>query len=251
MRYLGGKSRIAKQLTDFLKSVRQPNQVFVDGMVGGCSITRHMDGVRIANDTCPYLITFYKRLQNGWLPPEHISEERYKELKKLSQECIGNYDLTAEVAFAMYFCSFGGKWAGGYARDKKSDRDFSKEAFNDSLNLIRGQYNDSKKLQPSIKDVNFSCTDYKDLLDNLNLTNRRDLIYFDIPYEQTTGYKYKFNHKEFWAIIRRVSNFHDIYVSSYVAPEDFECVWSLERKTNLNTKEGKSSRIEKIFNHRG
>lgn len=245
MRYLGGKARIAKPLTNFLKSIRKPDQIFVDGMTGGGSIIRNIGGQRIANDICPYLIAFYKQLQEGWLPPETLSEERYQELKQLYK----NGECNGEIGFAAYFCSFGGKFWGGFARDKKSDRDFTNEAYEDSLRLIRGQYRDSIKLQEGIKDVSFFCGDYEDLLGSLF---PGCLVYCDIPYIGTTEYKTKFDHERFYNIIRKLSGCHDIYISEYTMPNDFECVWSCERKTNLNMADGnKGDRTEKLFKFRG
>lgn len=237
MRYLGGKARVSKPLTDFLKSVRKTNQTYVEPFVGGGSVIRLMDGQRIASDFCPYLITFYKQLQNGWLPPEIISEERYKELKQLYKETVCN----GEIGFAMYFCSFGGKAWGGYARDKKGVVD---------NRLINGQYRDSVKLQKDIKDVTFICYDYETLFKWLEDIKSKCLIYCDPPYKGTTEYKNKFDHVRFWKVMREYSTIHDIYISEYVAPEDFECVWSIERKTNLNIKNGgKSNRVEKLFKY--
>jgi DNA adenine methylase len=214
-------------------------------MVGGANIVRNMDGVRFANDICPYLIEFYKALQNGWKPPEHVSEEDYKYYNKLYKEGV----ISPKIGFVMYFCSFGGKKWGGYARDKKTNRDFSKEAYEDSLRLSNGQFKDSLRLSEGIRGVNFYCMEYFDLL---MVIPKDCLVYFDIPYKGTTGYGKKFNHDQFWSVIRTCSKLEDIYVSEYEAPEDFECVWQLDRKTNLNTKDGsKSNRTEKIFKYRG
>jgi len=243
MRYCGGKFRIAKSLTNFLKYVRKQNQVFVDGMVGGGSIIRFIDGNRIANDKCPYLIEFYKAIQNGWRPKENLSEQDYKRLQKLYKDGVCN----GEIGFGLYFCSWGGKFNGGYARNSKFDKSFK---------LVNGQLKDCYKLSDSINDVKFICSDYEDLLKyHLKVfqdIKSRCLIYFDIPYFGTTEYRFKFDHIRFWEVIREYSTIHDIYISEYVAPEDFECVWSMERKTNLNTKDAcKSDRIEKLFKYMG
>jgi len=234
LRYLGGKAKVATKLTTFLESVRKPNQMFVDGMVGGCSIVRKMTGERIAADSCPYLITFLKCLQDGWTPPETISEQRYYEIRKMYKE---GYHAPV-IGFAAYFCSFGGKFWGGFARDPKTARDFANEAYRDAL-----------KLMEEIREVKLFCCDYSDLL--INIIPEKSLVYFDIPYEGTTGYKNKFYNSLFWQVIRIFSNKHDIYISEYQAPEDFECVWSLKRKTELNTKNGKDTRIEKLFKYKG
>lgn len=234
MRFLGGKARVAKPLTNFLKSVRKSNQIYVEPCIGGGSIIRHMANPRIASDISLDLILFYKELQNGWIPPEHMSEDEYKQLK-----CV---EPSAIRGFGGYFCSFGGKWFGGYAREK--DRDF-----------CLGAYRDSLKLSEQIKGVDLHCCDYEELLKiHLKIfadVNVRCLIYIDPPYKNTTKYSETFDHNRFWEIIRQFSNIHDIYVSEYEAPEDFKCVWSIVRKAELNTKHGKAIRIERLFKFKG
>jgi len=192
-----------------------------------------MEDPRIASDICPYLITCYKQLQQGWTPPETLSEERYQQLKELYRQGVCN----GEIGFAAYFCSFGGKFWGGYARDPKSGYDF-----------VQGARNTCLKFQPDLRNIKFCCSDYEDLLRTLP---SGCLIYCDPPYIGTTGYKSKFDHVRFWNIIREFSNRHDIFVSEYQAPDDFECVWQIERKTCMNTTTGgKADRIEKLFKYK-
>lgn len=234
LRYLGGKFRISKQLTNFLNSVRKEGQIYVEPFVGGASVIRLMDDPRIGSDICPFLITFYQQLQLGYIPPDTISEDRYKELKELSKQGVCN----AEIGFCGYFTSFGGKWFGGVARDPGGGYDFVKGARNTCL-----------KFKPYLQQIKFYCSDYEDLLRTLPLGC---LIYCDPPYIGTTGYKSKFDHVRFWNIIREFSDKHDIYVSEYQAPDDFECVWQIERKTCMNTTTGgKADRIEKLFKYKG
>ena len=194
-----------------------------------------MDGTRIASDICSYLIAFYKELQQSNLfPLKTLSEERYNELKQLYKNGICN----AEIGFGLYFCSFAGKFKGGYARSPKDGYDFSKGAYNSALRLKLG-----------IKDVQFYSLDYRELF---KILPQRCLIYCDIPYINTTEYRFKFDHESYWKFIREQSNNHDIYTSSYIAPEDFSCVWQIERKTCLNTKSGgKEDRTEKLFKFKG
>jgi len=172
---------------------------------------------------------FYKEMQSGWIPPENISEEQYKQLKTMQPSGLRG--------FVGFFCSFGGKWWGGYARDPKTNRSFSKEAHNDSIRLASQTVN-----------VEFSCLHYSEFLGTIP---RGSFVYCDPPYKGTTGYKNKFSHTFFWEQIRMWSSVHDIFVSEYKAPDDFECVWSIERKTELNTKNGKALRIEKLFKYKG
>jgi len=202
--------------------------------VGGGSVLRLMDNPRIASDISLDLMLFYEALQNGWVPPEHMSEDEYKQLKHVKPSAIRG--------FGGYFCSFGGKWLGGYAREK--GRDFCQEAYKDSLRLAK-----------QIQGVQFHCCDYEQLLmTDLKVfedIGTKCLIYIDPPYRNTTKYRLTFNHDHFWEVVRKFSIIHDIYVSEYKAPKDFECVWSIVRKTELNTKHGKSVRVERLFKFKG
>lgn len=44
MQYLGGKSKIRKQIASFLESLRKPNQVYFEPFVGGGWVLQEMSG---------------------------------------------------------------------------------------------------------------------------------------------------------------------------------------------------------------
>ena len=80
MQYLGGKSKIRKQIATFLESLRKTNQVYFEPFVGGGWVLQEMSGKRIASDGNKALIQLYKSLQQGWIPPDFVSEEEYKQV---------------------------------------------------------------------------------------------------------------------------------------------------------------------------
>ena len=88
--------------------------VLVSLFCGACNVEAKVKGYDeiICNDNQPYLIALFKALQDGYDLPEVITEEDYHYVKDHKDE---NPALTGFVGFA---CSFGGKWFGGYARDK-------------------------------------------------------------------------------------------------------------------------------------
>jgi DNA adenine methylase len=234
MQYLGGKSKIGPQIVELLNSVRKPGQTYIEPFMGGLWVT-YLTGPwgcpRFASDSNPYIVTLYKKLQEGWEPPTEISEEQYQHYKK-NQDV---YDpLTAFIGIG---CSFAGKWFGGYARDSK---------FNPKPNKYAGQAARSlKKKIDRCKDVVFSCMDYKEAL---SMAPPESLIYLDPPYANTTKYKQgAFNHDEFWNTVREYSGLHDIYISEYTAPDDFKETLVLPTKTSLRTADGADPRIEKVF----
>ena len=112
MQYFGGKTKVSKQIVDFLESVRKPNQKYIEPFVGGGIICAKMSGDRTASDFNEYLIEMYKAVQNGCELPEEITEEQYEYTKNHKN---ADKALTGFVGFG---CSFAGKFFGGYARQK-------------------------------------------------------------------------------------------------------------------------------------
>ena len=78
MRYLGGKSKIRKQVAAYLESVRKEGQTYLEPFVGGAWVLQEMSGRRIASDANEALITMYKALQEGWIPPDFVGEEQWR-----------------------------------------------------------------------------------------------------------------------------------------------------------------------------
>lgn len=224
MQYFGGKARIAKDIVSVLNQYRKPNQLFVEPFCGGLNITCLMGDNVIANDKNFELIEMYKALQNGWLPPENVTEEDYENAKTTNDHKL--------KAFIGIGCSYSGKWFGGYARGQKG-RNYAKNAKN-SL---------AKKFN-TIGRVEFVSKSYDELV------FENALVYCDPPYNGTTKYKFgDFDSNSFWEWCRDTSkNGNTVIISEYNAPADFQCIWSKETKTDIRTKEnGKETRIEKLF----
>lgn len=138
------------------------------------------------------------------------------------------------MAFVGFLCSFRGKWFGGYAHNNSGDN----YAERGSRVLIKQIAN--------LKDVDFRCGSYLELE-----IPDKSLIYCDPPYAGTTKYKDKFNHDLFWEWCRCQSkDGHIVFISEYNAPEDFECIKTIEHKTILD-KNKQDKRIEKLFRYQG
>jgi len=222
MHYLGGKFRIGREIVSVLKNLRKENQVYIEPFIGAGWTMIHMDGKRKGFDIHPELISLWKALQNGWIPPNEISEIEYKNAK--NGECKSYLK-----GFIGFGCSFSGKWFGGMARSK--NRNYALNAKNSLLKKVK-----------LLQDVEFKCLDYK------KVRVRDSLIYCDPPYANTTEYKNQFDSKEFWNYMRRWRERNIVVVSEYVAPSDFKCIASFPTKTDMRNKENKQDlRIEKLF----
>jgi DNA adenine methylase len=162
----------------------------------------------------------WKELQKGWDLPTDISRE-------IRDDCKNNKDgyKKYEVGWIGIGCCYNGIFFGGYAGEITTKtgikRNYIKEAKRNVLKQL-----------PKLEEVEFIHSSYQ----NLEIP-KNSLIYCDPPYEGTAKYKTgNFNHAEFWEWCRnKTKEGHQVFISEYNAPKDFECVWSKEVKTTLNT----------------
>lgn len=225
MRYLGGKYKIRKQIAPILESFRN-NRVYFEPFCGGAWVLQEIKGKRIASDGNKALIAMYRALQNGWIPPDDLTEETYK----LYQSTKPNDDPM--TAFVGLGCSYAGKWFGGFAR--------SGNCPNYALSVKRGLI----KQLPLIKDVEF--------VDGLFQEHHPEnmLVYADPPYANTTFYgAFKgFDHDLFWETARQWSKNNTVIISEYSAPDDFVCIKELTTRMGMTLKDGsRPPRIERLF----
>ena len=222
MKYCGGKQKISKPLSAYLQQQLKPNQPFVDAFCGSCNIVSKINATqKIANDTHPDLIALWQHVQKEGVIclPDEVSVELYNKAKQ------GDCERWLR-AFIGFSCSFGGKWFGGYARDK-TGRNYAAEAKRSMIAKIEGT-----------KDTLFYHGDYK----NIPLPDN-SLIYCDIPYKDTTKFvtSHQFNHDEFWQWVKdRAADGHDVFVSEYLRnkPDNTEVVWQIKGQTGLRSKTG-------------
>ena len=225
MQYLGSKKRIAKHILPIILKSRNENQPYIEPFAGGMNMIDKVDGIRIANDNNYYLIELFKALQQGWTPPDNITKEEYMDIKDNKD----NYPPQL-VAFVGFLCSFGGKWFGGYAKNKIG------------TNYCQSGKKVLLKQIKSLMDVQLLNQSY----DQIEYPPE-SLIYCDPPYYQTTEYKDKFDSCRFYEWVKTMTNEgHTIYFSEYSAPEEFRLVWSMEVKTNLNRNQP-TKRIENLY----
>ena len=184
---------------------------------------------RILTTKHKYLIELFKGVQNGYELPESITEEQYKYIREHKDE---NKILTGFVGFG---CSFGGKWFGGYARNKTNTNyalQSKKSLLKDMDNLMTAQ---------------FTCQDYRDVIIPNN-----SIVYADPPYNNTTGYgKDKFNSDEFWEYMRVISKNNKVFISEQTAPDDFKCIWEKEFTRTLDVNKDNQFKVtEKLFTYK-
>lgn len=256
MRYMGSKRRIADQILPIILKARKPGQWYVEPFCGGCNILKLVDGKRMAGDVHSELIAYLKALQNGWEPPDIITEEEYIRLKK---------DLSAPAhlrGYAGFTHSFGSIFFGTYSRypDNRIAKSWDSSIPFNLKNTVgvklKGNYRnihytgairkkEASDLRPLIKGVKFFNCSYFDLP-----VPKKSLLYCDPPYQNTSGYKTNFfPHDNFFEWCRRMSydEGHTVFISEYNAPDDFKCVWQTEVTETLRSKGKANVKVEKLF----
>lgn len=232
MKYVGSKNRHAKYILPIVTRDRRSDQAYVEPFVGGASVLCQVDGLRIAGDLHAPLISMWQAVASGWNPRSEemeLNAEFYANAK-IRAKCG---DLSPIVAFMGFSLSFGGKWFGGFRKDNKGRRDYVAEA----LRAADDQF-------PRLHGVAFHRCSYEHLP-----IPSRSIIYCDPPYRGTMGYSTgNFDHDVFWEWCRRArAAGHDVFVSEYAAPSDFECVWERAVKNTLDRDTGAKSGVERLF----
>lgn len=233
MRYMGGKSRIAKHVAAAILADTPARQRYVEPFMGGGAITEHLAPhfhAKVLNDLHPELMAMWDAvLNNGWNPPGHITYEDYQELRYADE-------VTPLRGFVGFGCSFGGRWFEGYARDGNT---------NFAATSRRVVLRQARAIGPSdCHSVPFSELDVRP----------GDVVYCDPPYEGTKTYASKlgkFNHAHFWRIAEGWARAGaHVYVSEYRAPAGWAQVWQRVVVGQLDPRKQRTAPTEKLFTFR-
>lgn len=236
MRYIGGKSRLARSIAQVILSREASREYYVEPFVGGGSVLAHMapEFTRTeALDLSPDLIMMWQSLMSGWEPPLLVSEAEYAALK--------NKEPSPERGLIGFGGSFGGKWFGGYARGGFQANGEPRNHQAESARAVL-------KIRDAIvaSDVRFRNADYRQAG-----VQAGSVVYCDPPYSGTEEYQAveRFDSQEFWLTMRRWSDAGaNVYVSEYAAPEGWQCVWEQTHRQSLTQpKQGREARVERLW----
>lgn len=225
MRYMGSKTRISKHILPIILQGRT-TEYYVEPFVGGGNLIDKVAGDRLGSDIDRYSVEALIAIRDhvDLLPKDssEISEEEYK-LIKVSDSFLKGY--------AGYALSYGGKWFGGWCRDRQGKRDHVAESYRNAV-----------KQSPKLQGVHLICAEYDQVPYPENC-----IIYCDPPYLGTTGYRNKFNHDRFWTWCRHMSKNHKIFISEYSAPSDFKCVYEKTITSSLTKNTGGKKGVERLY----
>ena len=230
MKYMGSKNRIAKHILPIMLEEAEKKGIttWIEPFVGGANVIDKVPEAfeRIGYDLNPHtiyaLIGVRDFIQDF---PTTVSKEEYLNLKGDAPNPI--------TSWIRFHCSFGAKFDGGYASNKRG------------VNYCMEGRANLQKQSVAIKNVKLICESYE------NLDFENCLIYCDPPYQGTTEYKTsnKFDHEQFFEWCREQAKKNIVFISEYDAPDDFECVWSGEVLTSFASqrKSPTHNAVEKLF----
>jgi site-specific DNA-adenine methylase len=236
---MGSKNRISKYIVPIIQKYIDDSgyEKYYEPFCGGANVIDKIScKQRYGSDIHKYLIALLKKAADGTSDfPLHISEEEYKLVRDNKDDYEDWY-----VGLVGFCATFSGKWFNGYARGFKDDGVTLRDVPNETIrNII--------KQAPNLKDIQFSCCDFRAITDI-----KESVIYCDIPYKNTTKYAVAaFPYNEFYDWCRAMSKNNIVIVSEYSMPEDFECIWQKTVKTSVDSNkkanDEKNNRVEKLF----
>ena len=275
--YQGSKNRIAKDIIDFLPSGKRLVDLFGGGMaITHCAMLTDKWDNFLYNDFNPLLKPLLIKAINGdynydKFKPEFITREKFFELK----------DTDGYVKWIWSFSNDGRNYLFGKQIERDKQGIHNLVVFNikspaleekygikielketeikarrlEFMKIIREnklgrhdmeQLEQLERLQQlerleRLQRLELNCFDYK----NYTYVDG-DVVYCDIPYENTKGYGDEFNHKEFYEWVK--TRTYPVYFSSYeISDKSFDVVWQKQKRSLMSGAKIKLYKIEHIY----
>lgn len=240
MQYPGSKERIAGAILFYILKNRN-GAPYIEPFMGGANVMSRVEtGKRCGNDINFYLIQMWQALQEGWIPPEFVSEHMYVQVKNNKWK----YD-PALVGYVGFVCSFNSFWFSSYrgivtrARiDNQGNRIKENQQHYARNHLMKQVHN--------MVGVLLSNGQYIDM----SVPNG-SIVYCDPPYKDVSMpyIEQSFDSDQFWNWVKDVAKHSLIFVTEYTAPEDFVAIWTETIRPIGGTLYG-SMHPNKLFVHR-
>lgn len=243
--YHGGKQRIGKRIANIIydESIDIEDEYeftikgYCEPFCGMLGVYQHIPELfkdhkpklkYKAGDMNKSVIAMWKAAQKGWKPPTKMTEKEYNRLKKSKRHSSLKGFVGHQYSFRGIF--FGG-FQGRYDKKKTSAPKAAKRVTD---------------IAKKLKDISFSSGNYT------SFSNLKGyIIYCDPPYFGTSQrYKNKFDSSKFWDWCRKMAKHNVVFVSEYLAPKDFECIFSSTHKItgfSPTAKVKRAKRTEKLY----
>lgn len=243
MKYMGSKTKIAKQIVPIIQGYIDKNKVktYIEPFCGGANVIDKIKCThRNGSDINKYLIALLVETDKIDTLPSVIAKEHYAEVRKEYREKSGKYE-DWYIGAIGFLASYNGRFFdGGYAGIVKT-----------KIGTVRNYYEEAKKnlllQRDNLKRITFINCDYRKWAGIENA-----LIYCDPPYKNVKQYgeNKEFNHEEFWEWCKKVSEKNIVIVSEQEAPKGFEVIWEKEVKRTIDNKKAVKA-TEKLFVYAG
>lgn len=237
MRYLGGKSRLAKSIRDvILTRVESTDVTYYEPFAGGFGsfeIVAPKFRKAVAGDAHEDLTLMWEAVRTGWTPPDVVTEDEYVELR--------HEEPSALRGFVGFGGSFGGKWFGGYARGGVTAAGEPRNHQAESARNVSGTRDNLIGVRWEVRNG-----DYRATCDD---AQPGDVIYCDPPYANTTGYNTGgFDHRAFWEWCDLQSERGvRVFVSEYSAPEHWTKVFEKTLLSSADLGGRRKQAVDKLF----
>lgn len=216
MRYLGGKSRIARKIAAVINEERGTSPLW-DPFCGGLSSAVALGGELLCSDVHPGLISLYQAVQRApgcldWIP--ELTTDDYEFAKTLPQS-----DPVA--TFIGFGLSFRGQWFRGLAGPRQV------RPNGPTYSMLESSRRRVVTDVAAIPGATFACLDWMTLA-----PQGPRFLYLDPPYRGTQGYEGvpPFDHEAF---VKKVAQWAlwgaTLWVSEYEFPLG-RIVWETPRK---------------------
>jgi site-specific DNA-adenine methylase len=215
-----------------MKPYLEKASFYYEPFVGGANLLcRVPHERRIGSDINRYLVALLSKVRDDpSCLPEFISGEEYHGVLRNPASYSDWY-----VGLVAFCASFRGKFWGSYAQNE--ERDF-----------IQRQLGNLRKQASRLKGIEFRCSDYRRV--KVGLFPKGGLFLADIPYKGTSGYRFRFDHDEFYRWCGYVHGLgHTILLTEFWAPSVFVEIASVKRRDYMNP--GASTVTERLFLYRG
>lgn len=244
MHYQGGKTLIARRLSETILAHTPARTEYYEPFVGGAGMADYM-GHHFKrahySDLHGPLILMWQAAHAGLIMhgdathffPADIDRADYDYHKSKQPHS----PATALIGFGS---GFGGKYYGSYVyADVRDGRTYHHVALRSITKKLKGA------LAQEATTFNHAAYETIDPASGA-------VIYCDPPYAGTTGYSTgAFNHDAFWEWCRQQARRGcHVYVSEYTAPDDFTCIFEREKRVTMNHANNTRHAVERLYTYK-
>ena len=286
MSYMGSKSSIVEELIQILPTGKRFVDLFGGGGAVTHAVCEHINKFQFSlfgqkwesvlyNDYNPLVVDLFKKSING--------EYNYKNFKPVFITRDMFQELKSKDGYVKYIWSFGNNGR-DYLFNKEIEKDKKSlhnaiifDVFDDNFYKILPNFKNfmstdikSRRLEirKYLREVKKRCDvqqlerlerlqqlEQLEQLERLETTNisyleyhyqNGDVVYCDIPYQNTCEYDESFNHKQFYDWAYNAD--FPVYFSSYeISDNRFKTIFEIPRRSTLSSSNNNCYKVEKVY----